>query len=453
MKLQNIEISRIASNPLNPRKDLGDLTELSESIRTQGIMQNLTIIPKYPEKYSLMVESKRKYDGDYIAVIGHRRLAAAKLVGVETAPCVIVPFMLDNEQVAVMMSENNKRKTLTNFEEACGFQMMLDLGDTISDITEKTGSSKTTVYERIAPFKFLDKKAVEEAFERNATFEDFAKLNRIKDEKKRAELSESIGTSYFNWSCDSVFASQIKKEKWKQNKPQIIAKLEKMGITRKATYFPKTDGYVHYIDTVDSISKIDLNKESYFYYTDTDHIKILYDMKSTKEDAEKLAKKNELIIRNDEFDELWNFAYRMRLQFAQSFRPKREQFYLIYDKAADFLLFYSNTCDFDNEVFGELFNIKTDDRNVNIVHQKIRVQSEIESTMNPATKSFRAIYCLLEQKYSTVTPDCYEDEKEELEPLIELYEFMEKLGYEMSDEEKALLNGTHELYINDDEEA
>ncbi|WP_353096345.1 ParB N-terminal domain-containing protein [Tissierella praeacuta] len=40
-----IEIEKIYSHPDNPRKELGDLTELAESIETSGILQNLTIIP------------------------------------------------------------------------------------------------------------------------------------------------------------------------------------------------------------------------------------------------------------------------------------------------------------------------------------------------------------------------------------------------------------------------
>lgn len=37
--------SELEPHPDNPRKDLGDLTELRESIRQNGIMQNLTVIP------------------------------------------------------------------------------------------------------------------------------------------------------------------------------------------------------------------------------------------------------------------------------------------------------------------------------------------------------------------------------------------------------------------------
>ena len=37
-----IPVDRINPHPDNPRKDLGDLTELADSIRQNGILQNLT---------------------------------------------------------------------------------------------------------------------------------------------------------------------------------------------------------------------------------------------------------------------------------------------------------------------------------------------------------------------------------------------------------------------------
>lgn len=46
--LQNISIEKLYPHPDNPRKDLGDLSELVESIRAQGILQNLTVVPRQP---------------------------------------------------------------------------------------------------------------------------------------------------------------------------------------------------------------------------------------------------------------------------------------------------------------------------------------------------------------------------------------------------------------------
>ncbi|MEG2700672.1 MAG: ParB N-terminal domain-containing protein, partial [Hungatella sp.] len=77
-EIRNIGVEHIHPHPDNPRKDLGELSELAESIKKNGVMQNLTVIP---------IEGKA---GEYLAVIGHRRHAAAKLAGIAEVPCMVI---------------------------------------------------------------------------------------------------------------------------------------------------------------------------------------------------------------------------------------------------------------------------------------------------------------------------------------------------------------------------
>ena len=75
-KLIYIPADQIHEHPDNPRKDLGDLTELTESIRQNGIMQNLTVIPGY-------WDNKRGFhEEEYTLLIGHRRYSAGKMAAV-----------------------------------------------------------------------------------------------------------------------------------------------------------------------------------------------------------------------------------------------------------------------------------------------------------------------------------------------------------------------------------
>ena len=66
-----IPVGLLEHHPQNPRLDLGDLTELAESIRNQGVLQNLTVVP----------EAHFPGDDHYLVVIGNRRMEAAKLAG------------------------------------------------------------------------------------------------------------------------------------------------------------------------------------------------------------------------------------------------------------------------------------------------------------------------------------------------------------------------------------
>lgn len=124
-EIKYIPVSKLWRHPDNPRKDLGDVTELAESIKVNGVLQNLTVVP-------LIGEITKKWDGEsYRVIIGHRRLAAAKLAGLEELPCVVVE-MSEREQLSTMLTENMQRSDLTVYEQAQGFQMSYD-GEKQSD--------------------------------------------------------------------------------------------------------------------------------------------------------------------------------------------------------------------------------------------------------------------------------------------------------------------------------
>ena len=178
-KIVMLSRSLLHPHPDNPRKDLGDLSELRNSILEHGIMQNLTVVP----------------DGNgYKILIGHRRFAASE--GIEDLlPCVISEGLSDREQIGIMLVENMQRSDLTYVEQAHGFQMMMDLGETVDTISEKTGFSKSTVKHRLA-INELDSKALEEANKMfQLTIADFIALEKVKDIKTRNEiLSDSLNS-------------------------------------------------------------------------------------------------------------------------------------------------------------------------------------------------------------------------------------------------------------------
>ena len=193
-----IPIEQLKPHPDNPRKDVGDITELAESIRANGVFQNLTVIPVIPD------------DDTYMVVIGHRRLAAAKAAGLTELPCMVVE-MDAKEQISTMLLENMQRNDLTIWEQAQGFQMMLDLGETESDIAEKTGFSKTTVRHRLKLLE-LDPEEFRKSQERQPSMADYIELEKISDEKLRNQVLKDIGTNNFKWKLESALREEKQKK-------------------------------------------------------------------------------------------------------------------------------------------------------------------------------------------------------------------------------------------------
>lgn len=151
-----IPIRQLYPHPDNPRKELGDLSELAASIKENGVYQNLTVIPGHylnsREYIAKCVDEggdaaaaaaawtpKAVWSSeDYTIIIGHRRAAAAQQAGLYELPCAIVE-MDEREQMQTMMIENMQRSDLTVYEQAQGFQMMMDFGQTVEQISDKSG--------------------------------------------------------------------------------------------------------------------------------------------------------------------------------------------------------------------------------------------------------------------------------------------------------------------------
>lgn len=186
-----IDIDKLESHPDNPRKLIGDVSELSASIKKSGVMQNLTVV---------------EHEGKYRVVIGHRRLAASKMAGLTELPCVISD-MNYKEQIATMLSENMQRIDLKLSEQVSGVQQLLDLGEDISSISESTGLSKTSIRKR-AKISSLPFQEFKKAEDRGATLDEYIKIMEISNEKNRFELLELAGTRDFNWKYGNAIASQ-----------------------------------------------------------------------------------------------------------------------------------------------------------------------------------------------------------------------------------------------------
>lgn len=248
MEMTLISADQIYSHPDNPRKDLGDISELTESIKKQGVLQNLTVIPGHwmefeeynqtineylenPTEENLQkVDSKFSPEG-YTLLIGHRRFAAGKAAGLTEFPCKIAKGLTHREQVGIMLEENMQRNDLSIMEQAQGFQMMLNLGDTEAQIAERTGFSRTTVRHRLQIAK-LDQSILKEKQEDGSfqlSLKDLYALEQVEDVRERDKiLKESSNSSQLIWKAsESVrITNRNKSEK------KLIAMLESRGVQK-----------------------------------------------------------------------------------------------------------------------------------------------------------------------------------------------------------------------------
>lgn len=415
--IENIGITWIDPHPDNPRKDLGDLSELVASIKVNGILQNLTIV---------------KAAVGYRVVIGHRRLAAAKLAGLTEVPCAISD-MDHKQQVATMLTENMQRSDLTVYEQAKGLQMLLDFGESLDNIAKQTGFSETTIRRRVKLLE-LDQDKLKQAMGRSATLQDYVELEQIKDIGLRNGVLETIGTSDFRWKLKAA----IEQEKKDQYKAALIEILKTFAVEVKTKdgYQPvKYFSYKNYEH--DEVIAADAGNKEYFYVVCSYEIALLEKITKTKGEALEQERSRKMQERRDKLTEVNRRAFELRREFAKDFRPTKKQTVIIMGFAARAIMETGSNW-LRNEYLLELLEIEPP-------KGKITFDSFQDAfDASPERVLFVAAYGNLDSGNEKFLN--WQGKHERNARLETVYDMLEQLGYQISHEELQLIDGTHKLY-------
>lgn len=190
---REIELSKITTNPLNPRKNFAGtkFDELVESIRKKGVLEPILVRPIGDKK------------GGFQIVFGERRFRALSVVadengGPDTAAIpALVKEISEDEAFDLMTIENLQREDLSELEEARSFKVYLDKKgpEALSDLAQRTGISERYIRRRVAVLELP--KRVLAAWEKGSLkYGHLEQLLRVADKKQRneaiADLLESI---------------------------------------------------------------------------------------------------------------------------------------------------------------------------------------------------------------------------------------------------------------------
>lgn len=433
--LTTIAIEKLHPHPDNPRKVLGDIDELAESIKANGILQNLTVVP-----------NNDNWDdkSDFTVVIGHRRLAAAKQAGLTELPCAVVE-MTEKEQLSTMLTENMQRSDLTVYEEAKGCQLLLDLGDTVAEIAEKTGFSESKIRRRVKLCE-LDEEAFKESQIRQPTLQDYDRLNQIKDIDVRNELLKSIGTNNF----DNLLYSAVKKQETEEEKEKIEKLCLEHGMIKAQKYdeIPSNYECTGFFALKDLIGKDFADgRKRYFYFGYSSNIYIYAEAfeKQEKNDAEEEKRKleeqrwDELVEQAEEIDErceALRIGFMLDTNFNDSNKKQELVKFIVAQVAAgasrNVYRFSEVVENQDTENIDSYINEHWDDNSGRMLMATAYALCQRNSYE-------RFSFILVGYKSKTISRKNSPD-------LNKFYALLCKLGYVMSDEEIQLRDGTHPIF-------
>ena len=442
--LTYIPLDQLFPHPDNPRKEIGDVSELAESIKSKGVMQNLTVVPRA--------------EGGYTVIIGHRRSAAARLAGLSAVPCAIVE-MSEREQVATMLLENMQRVDLTAYEQAAGFQMMMDLGESVESIAEKTGFSKKTVRGRLKMAELDADTFRRVSLERQLSIGDLEKIGQIENIEKRNELLEVCGTNNF----ESEYKRKLTEQQVAKAMPYVTAAVKALK-ARKIESFETWSG--KYTSVVEK-KIVDFKEGDSFVipekYADQ---KLFYCINSYSNDVsiyvEKPKEKTQSVKRSkaeiekekaikdahDKLNALVSEAYDLRFNFVKGLKLTK-----VNEAAMMRGAFMALICE------QQYYN---SNRNKSIVYEAAGVDVKELYYVDPYFDKIVAAFGADDKKMIPniiyVSFADFRDEgfhttwkndppkHRENKRLVALYEWLTSVGYEMSDDERGMMDGTHPLF-------
>jgi ParB family chromosome partitioning protein len=174
-----IPVENIRPNPDQPRKALGDLRDLTDSIREKGVLEPLLV------RY---VPSEECYH----IISGERRYHASRAAGLREVPC-IEKVADDAETLELGLIENIQRKDLTPFEEADGLHRLATQFEyTHEDMAQKIGRARSSVTETLS-LRNIPESIRHKCVERGVTSKSvLLQIARQPTEKKMAEMLQRI---------------------------------------------------------------------------------------------------------------------------------------------------------------------------------------------------------------------------------------------------------------------
>ena len=129
----SVPISQVENCSSQPRKhfDESALQDLADSIREHGIIQPLTV--------------RKLSSGYYQIIAGERRWRAARIVGLQEVPVIVVEAD-DRKAAELAMIENLQREDLNPMEEAAGYQTLIEQYHmTQEEAAKRVGKSRSAV--------------------------------------------------------------------------------------------------------------------------------------------------------------------------------------------------------------------------------------------------------------------------------------------------------------------
>jgi ParB/RepB/Spo0J family partition protein len=238
----DLPLDLLVDNPANPRRDLGDLTTLADSILSVGLLEPLVVVRAETYRAGIAEPTVEMDDGRYVLVAGHRRKAAARAAGLTEVPCVLREDLTGAQARMAMLLENLERTDLTVLEEAQAYAELVALDMSQDEIATRVGRSQSHISKRLDLLQ-LPEEGRQLVLDKTITLDEARALVPLADQPKR--LVEVVAKKASWQSLKEVVAAELKKDADKAAYQQAVENLKAKGLrTLKAPSYDSDYAYI-----------------------------------------------------------------------------------------------------------------------------------------------------------------------------------------------------------------
>ncbi|MGW2207377.1 ParB/RepB/Spo0J family partition protein [Streptomyces sp. NPDC001774] len=189
---QELSVSAISLNPDNPRTELGDLTDLGNSLRDHGQKTAISVMSRFAYLEGNPGREQNLESGArYVVIDGNSRLAAAREAGLETIKVMVDDNLGGNadEILESSLVANIHRKDLDHLDEARALQQLLKIHGTQEALAARLHRSQPWVSSRLALLKLTPQ--LQQRLEEGQESADLLrKVGSKKQEEQEAHLAK-----------------------------------------------------------------------------------------------------------------------------------------------------------------------------------------------------------------------------------------------------------------------
>jgi ParB family chromosome partitioning protein len=338
--------------------------------------------------------------------------------------------------------------------------MMMDLGATVAGIAEKTGFGETTIRRRLAIAQ-LPSREVEKAVKKGATLMDFARLDKLQDPNHRAEALEYLGSHNFDFKLNDL----IKQEEFIRNAPRVTDIIEAAGLhplPEDTEYWEYRNSEIVYIN--DDLSAEDIpewaeyfyweEKSAWFRVTGAD-LRKQNNTPAAMHSEDEAARRKDCDERTEKLGQIMSQMHELRWNAVKDVAGVSEL--KLEEWAVKAFLDYGEVdIDYLNRISGisedEYVEVEVNEGYGSIIQHDKYHSLFVEKIPSVKKRLLYAVYLIYEpgdnenrflDKFATTVSLSKNGQQD----LVQVYNFLrDVIGYQMSDVERSITYGSHELY-------